>query len=485
MELTGFLVVAPSRVAAGEPFALGIKALAEPYVVGAGCYGSPRQLVNRFNHSPRGIVFMDNSPRGWTGRIAIAGGAGYRGPETYEFSGQDGAFSGDDRPIARIGGLRFDAPGVHTVEVREARSGIAARSNAILVTDGHPPERLYWGDLHSHTFFSDGLRAPEELCAFARDEAFLDIFALSDHAESLTDRQWDYHTAVIGDFYRPHAFVTLAGFEWTSRRFGHRNVYYPGDRGPLLRASDSVQGELEHLYRVAREQGALVIPHHSANVVMGVDWHLGHDPQVERLAEVYSVWGNSERSAASGNPYPIRTNGGEQTGRHVTDALAQGRRFGFVGGGDSHDGRPGDELHTLQKSPATYHLLRRQGLMGVWAPELTREAVFEALWQRRVFASTNSRLALEFEVCGRPMGSQVAAAGRRPIRVRAIGASAIVTRIGVVRNGEDWASHTPNSQDATFEIDDPEHSLPSWYYTRITCADGHMAWSSPVWVDDA
>jgi hypothetical protein len=58
-----------------------------------------------------------------------------------------------------------------------------------------------------------------------------------------------------------------------------------------------------------------------------------------------------------------------------------------------------------------------------------------------------------------------------------------VTRIDVVRNGADWASLTPNRQDATWELDDRESRQPSWYYARVTCADGHTAWSSPVWVD--
>src|SRR5205085_1502670 len=133
---------------------------------------------------------------------------------------------------------------------------------------------------------------------------------------------------------------------------------------------------------------ALVIPHHPANEVMGVDWHLGHDAEVERLVEIHSVWGNSERSAAAGNPYPIRTNGGEQAGRHVVDALRLGRRYGIIAGGDIHDGRPGDELHTRQREPERYSVLRRQGIMGVWAEALTRDAVFEALWRRRVYGTT-------------------------------------------------------------------------------------------------
>lgn len=119
--------------------------------------------------------------------------------------------------------------------------------------------------------------------------------------------------------------------------------------------------------------------------------------------------------------------------------------------------------------------------MGVWTTELTRQAVFEALWNRRVFASTNVRVYLEFSVCGVPMGSQVKAAGSRPIRVRAISEKPITT-IEIVRNGEDWRSMQFERHDIDWRIEDTD-AAPAWYYARVTRADGEMAWSSPVWVE--
>jgi hypothetical protein len=340
---------------------------------------------------------------------------------------------------------------------------------------------LYWGDLHSQTFFSDGLRCPEELYHFARDEAFLDVFALSDHTESLTDRQWDYFVAVTNDFNAPHRFVTLVGLEWTSREWGHRNVYYPGNEGPCLRADDPIYGELPALYEVAREHGALVVPHHSANTIMGVDWSLGHDSEVERLVEIYSVWGNSERPAKDGNLRPIRTNGGELPGRHVIDALNLGRKYGFVGGGDIHDGRPGDGLHVYQESPASYRQLYGQGLMGVWAKALTREAVFEALWNRRVYATTKARILLSVSIAGHPMGSDIQMTGRLPVVV-ATASEIPLARIDIVKNGQDAATCSPQQCQVTWETALPGPEADSWYYVRVTRDDGEMAWSSPVWV---
>ncbi|NLO07465.1 MAG: CehA/McbA family metallohydrolase [candidate division WS1 bacterium] len=474
-------IVAPSTVAAGEEFALGIKALCEPWEVPAQCFEQRLPaLVSRFNHSPRGIHYMDNAAERWQGVLEVEGPDG---PSQIQISGLPGTFEGDERAIGRVGGFSFRRAGVHTIRLRDAATGIEGVSNPVIVSDGPPAERLWWGDLHSQTFFSDGLRCPEELYHFARHEAFLDIFAMADHSESLTDRQWEYFCAVTNDSYDPGAFATLIGFEWTNHWPGHRNCYYRGDSGPIVRRGERSVDDLQRLYDVAHEHGALLIPHHPANVTMGVEWEAAHDPEHERLVEIHSIWGNSERSEAAGNPFPIRSAKGEQAGRHVTDALKLGYRLGFVGGGDIHDGRPGDELHSRQAPPPDhYHLLHRQGIMGVWAPELTREAIFDALWNRRCFATMNVRMPIRFGVCGRFMGGEVNCADERAIELFA--ASEVpIARATIVRNGEDWRTMEPGEQVVDWRLEDAASPAPSYYYARVERADGWLAWSSPVWVN--
>jgi hypothetical protein len=120
--------------------------------------------------------------------------------------------------------------------------------------------------------------------------------------------------------------------------------------------------------------------------------------------------------------------------------------------------------------------------MGVWTTALTRQAVFEALWNRRVFASTNVRIYLEFSVCGAPMGARVTTTATRPIRVRAASDKPIAT-VEIIRNGVDWRVIKFNQQEVDCAIEDSDTTASAWYYARITRADGEMAWSSPVWVE--
>lgn len=480
-KLAGMHLVAPSVLGIGEPFSLRVRLLTEPFLAKAVWYGKTPSVNSRFNASPRGTRYMENVPPRWEGSVTIDGGKGYSGPESFPFAGGPGPYPGDKRPIRTIEGMSFSTPGTKFITVQDPVSGVAGRSNPIRVTAQPPVERLFWGDIHCHSFFSHGLRCPEELYAFARDEAFLDIFALTEHSEEITDRQWNYFTGVTNDFYDPGRFVTLVAFEWTSREWGHRNVYYRDRSGPLMSCTDPVYGQLSKLYQVASEKDALVIPHHSANAVMGVNWSLGHNPEVERLVEIYSIWGNSERARADGNPRPIRFAGGEKSGQHVLDALAMGRRYGFTAGGDTHDGRPGDDLHNLQKNIKEYPKLHRQGIMGVWTTGLTREAVFDALWNRRVFATTNVRIFLKFSINGHPMGSEFTPEGDLSITVEAASENPIA-RVDLVRNGEDVRVFAPHRRDVVLRVKETHPEMAVWYYARLTREDGHMAWSSPIWV---
>ena len=479
---SGLWIVAPSTIVVGEEFSLRVKALTEPRPAPVACYRSYPRLASPFNVSPRGIRYLDNAASRWEGTFEVEADSSVRGPSAIACSQLAGTFPADERAIGEIGGFHCTEPGACTIALRDPNTGVRGESNPIDVVSKPPERRLWWGDLHSQTFFSDGLRVPEELYHFARHEGFLDIFALADHAEWLTDRQWEYFTAVTNDADSPGRFATLVGLEWTNSAIGHRNLYYPGDHGPIIRSRGGGKEELERLFELARQHGGLLIPHHSANVTMGVKWEVGHEPEHERLVEIHSVWGNSERPASAGNPYPIRTLKGEQDRQHVLDALALGYRFGFVGGGDIHDGRPGDEFHNLQQMPEAYGLLSRQGIMGVYARELTREAVFEALWSRRCFATTNIRPLLEFEVCGAPMGSTVRTQGARTIRVRAV-SEVPWARVEIVKNEQDMLARDDVGCRCDWEAEDAAASSADYYYVRLTREDGQMAWSSPVWVE--
>ncbi len=471
MKITGIYAIAPSILKTQEEFTLRFKVLTDPYPADWACWIKVPKLKGPFNQSPRGIRYLANVYSGDVGSLEInIDGRRIR------FSDYHGIFPGDLRKFGKISGLKFDSPGIKFIRVIHAATGIHGVSNPIVVKE-KVEHRIYWGDLHSQTFFSDGLRCPEELYTFARDEAFLDFFSVSDHSEWITDRQWDYFCSVANDFNDEGRFVTFVAQEWTDHKAGHRNIYYPGSAGQILRAGIN---DIGNVYDAARKYNGLVIPHHSASRAMGVNWDLSHDSQVEKLVEIYSVWGNSETGADRGNQRPIRVIGGEIHGQHVVDALNKGYMFGFVGGGDIHDGRPGDELHTLQKSVSGYENLYRQGITAVRTQALDRNSVFNALYERRCYATSNIRPVLDFSINGIESGNILVCPKKLFFEISGI-SEIPVSRVVIVSDGKDYRIFDIRRNQ--FEIEfEQDYKGEKYFYARFERIDGELAWLSPVWI---
>ncbi len=486
LDPTGFLCVAPSCVGVGESFPLKVKVLGPVRPIPcSGNWNDPKPaLRGPFNlNVDRKIQYHDNCLPEWRGVLKVDGDGRLAGTRDLVFDGtHQGIFSGDSRPIGVFDGFSFGEPGIHFVRIVDENTGVEGWSNPVSVTPEPPRSRIYWGDPHWQTFFSDGIRCPEELYAFARDEGFLDFGAITDHMEGVTDRQWDYFQAVTNDYNEPERFVTLIGQEWTNHNPaagapGHRNIYYRQSAGPVLRSNASDCDTLVKLWEKLDSLSnvdSIAIPHHSANVIMGVDWEQGWNPKYEKAVEIHSVWGSSERSREDGNPMAIQHLNGEMKGRHVVDALRKGYRLGFVGGGDIHDGRPGDALHTESYPPLSTRFWP-QGFTAVTVPYLTREAVFDAIRDHATYATTQSRIYLDVKAEPAKNGLTVAVTAASEEGIA--GAS-------VVANGNDVASLLPDDDPRVLR--DGKTTVPvdhgGFCYVRIITRRGNMAWSSPVWV---
>ena len=170
----------------------------------------------------------------------------------------------------------------------------------------------------------------------------------------------------------------------------------------------------------------------------------------------------------------------------VRDALARGYRFGIIASSAGHDGRPGGDQSPELKHHHMYHHLG-SGRAAVFAQELTREAVFDALYERRCYATTGVPMILWFDINGSVMGSELPALadGDRPrLRVVAKGTNGI-DHVRIVKNGE--VAHTRlchGEWEVTVEWEDSGYDagVPACYYVRVVQSCRESAWSSPIWI---
>jgi hypothetical protein len=141
----------------------------------------------------------------------------------------------------------------------------------------------------------------------------------------------------------------------------------------------------------------LIVPHIGGRRA-DIQWH---EPTLEPAIEIASQWGRFEWFAM--------------------EALRRGYRVGFTGGSDDHSARQGWSAPTLA------HHGVHGGLTAFLAPELTRDAIWDALKSRRFYGTTGPRILIDLDVNGHAIGSEVELSETPHIRARVVGTTEIDT----------------------------------------------------------
>ncbi|MCX7765482.1 MAG: hypothetical protein N2246_02095, partial [Candidatus Sumerlaeia bacterium] len=123
--------------------------------------------------------------------------------------------------------------------------------------------KFYFGDIHGHTWMSDGTGDLDEYFITRRDFYQLDFAALTDHdtfvGNSLLPSEWEEIKAITTHFNQPAQFITLYGFEWTTARwpqaFGHKNIYHIDEQLPLFDHNDEATNTTTKLFARLKDVG--------------------------------------------------------------------------------------------------------------------------------------------------------------------------------------------------------------------------------------
>jgi hypothetical protein len=360
--------------------------------------------------------------------------------------------------------------------------------------------QVLFGDLHNHTGEGGpsgrvcGVGSRVEALTWARDVAGLDFCCLSEHDWQLADGEWELLQDLNDEWDAPGRFVTIHGYEWTSSSYGHRNVYFPGRGGPFVRSSihEMVPEAGEYLVAV-NERGdddrdppslwdalgrwggrAMTIPHHSSAAMFPLSLEEYFNADYDRVAEIYSCWGDSLHHDTDRNLSAQRVEELELS-RFV-------ERFpiGFIASSDSHDGHPG-HAQGREHRPHLFHH-HGSGQVGVHAEDFSREAIFAAVYDRRCFGLTGGRIVVDATLNGHPMGATVSAAalGQRPVLSVSVGSGVAGGSVEVFDGRRVVHTEPVRDRQAAFDWEDGAFRGEGTYYVRFTRPDGEVAWSSPI-----
>jgi hypothetical protein len=282
----------------------------------------------------------------------------------------------DDAPYV-IDSISAEASGDVELLVSDESGQRLARANPLRVVKEPPALRRYWADLHGQSGETIGMGTAEEYFSYARDKAFVDMVGHQGNDFQITDTFWRELNELTARFDEPGRFVCLPGYEWSGNTGmgGDRNIFFRREGRPIRRSSHIlVEGQTStpalytarELFDAIKDEDAVVIAHVGGRYA---DIKIAHDGRLERTVEVHSSWGTFEWL--------------------LHDAFDMGYRVGVVCHSDDHKGRPG----ATRPGASTFGAIG--GLSCYFMPELTRDALFEALRRRHHYGTTGTRIFID------------------------------------------------------------------------------------------
>jgi hypothetical protein len=463
------------------------------------------------------LDWFNNAAKDYTGTIEfISSDENARLPKSYTFTKNDGGIK--KLPVV------LSTPGYHTVTVYDKSRNWRAISNLVECKKSDPKERIWWGDIHSHSEISfDG--TGNGSFEYARDIAGLDFYSLTDHSSDdknkspgITDKEWNYIKQKTMEFYEPGKFVTILGYECSMRPpSGHHNVYFNCSNNiipkiPIVRRSDAEDSILT-LWKYLQQKSpdevdVITIPHHTGKISYTNFEKPYQNPGMRVAIEIFSRHGSSEKYNPS---YPFsfdkiqhlklekkRFTKWHNGPHYAQDAWARKLYLGVIASSDDHQAHPG--MPFIKRK----NILSRVSnpLVAAYAGELTRDSIFDAIKSRYTYATTGERIILNFTLNGYPMGSEaILPDGKKPnLSIKARGTD-FIDFIEVLKwdfNEERFdKDHHPifetilhkriKALNAEIEFVDKDYSAFCLYYVRLKQLfkknDKEVwAWSSPIWV---
>ncbi len=343
-------------------------------------------------------------------------------------------------------------------------------TQAVFTEKFTPDWNVYFGQLHAHTNLSDGTGSVEEAFDHASKVENLDFFAVTDHSDS-------FDNADAGEIAKDGAgistgwaagkqaaasvtnedFVGLFGFEMTwpeDKKLGHISTFNtPGWQTRDQADFENVPTALEHYYKALTTVPGSVSQFNHPGTFHGDFERFDHySPQYDAVISLLEVAG--EDGVVDCAYYDL--------------ALDEGWHVAPTNNQNNHNGQWGDASRARTV---------------ILAETLTEKALYDAMKDRRVYATQDSDLTVYYTLNGAVMGSILPKSEEAEITVflsdptdEAIGNVEVVAD-----GGEVIDSAYVGTPSQVLELSVPGGY--SYYYLRVTQPDGDVAVTAPVWMD--
>ena len=364
-------------------------------------------------------------------------------------------------------------------------------------TVGQAQYQLYFGQLHSHTQYSDGAGSLDAALDYVKnlpESANVQFVAFTDHsnyfdttgaanpegalydmslASASSQETWNSYRSSVAAFNEANAgsLVALAGFEMTwSGGPGHINTFNtPGivsRNNSTLNNKTDYAGMRAYYALLSQQEGADSLSqfNHPGNTFGTFGDFAFWDPVID--SRMYMVEaGNGEGQIGAGGYYPSY--------EYYTMALDKGWHLAPTNNQDNHKGRWGNANDARDV---------------ILTDDFSEQGIYDALRAMRMYATEDKNLEIGYTVNGMLLGSSLTDVPEKlniHVTVNDPDASDSISKVEVIVNsGKTAYTWDDPAVLATGDLSvtlDPDYS---YYYIRVTQGDGDLAVTAPVWVGE-
>ena len=388
------------------------------------------------------------------------------------------------------------ADGKVTVTVTVERADGKKAEKTWSFTVGEAQYQLYFGQLHSHTQYSDGAGSLEDALAYVKALPAQDnvqFVAYTDHsnyfdksgaanpegalydmskATEYSQETWKSYKDAVAAFNAENAgsLVALAGFEMTwSGGPGHINTFNtPGivsRNNTTLNNKTGDAGMKAYYALLSQAEGADSISQFNhPGTTFGTFQDFAYwDAVIDSRMYLVEV-GNGEGQVGAGGYYPSYS--------EYIKALDKGWHLAPSNNQDNHKGRWGNANDARDV---------------ILTDDFSEEGIYAALRAMRVYATEDKNLEIVYTVNGEMLGSTISEVPEKlnfeisfydPDKTDSISKVELVVNSGKVAQSWSGAELAKGSVSVTL---DPDYS---YYFVRVTEGDGDIAVTAPVWVGE-
>ena len=381
-----------------------------------------------------------------------------------------------------------------TVTVTRADGKTAEKNWSFIV--GEAQFQLYFGQLHSHTTYSDGSGSLESALEYIEnlpESANVDFVAFTDHSNyfdasgnanpegalydmslATADSQamWSEYVGAMRDFNaRQSNVIAVPGFEMTwSGGPGHINTFNtPGivsRNNTILNNKTSDAGMKAYYALLSQAEGADSISqfNHPGSTFGTFTDFAYWDALIDTRIQLVEV-GNGEGQIGAGGYYPSY--------EYYTMALDKGWHVAPTNNQDNHKGKWGNANDARDV---------------ILTDDFSEEGIYAAIRAMRMYATEDKNLEISYTVNGQMLGSTISdvpEALALDVTVYDPDASDSISKVEVIVNSGKvaytWSDPADLADGALSVTLSPDYS---YYYIRVTEGDGDLAVTAPVWVGE-